>query len=162
MAGGPSSGPSMVTAFAQLRGSRSPLRSQPGRRCLSHLKQSRTSRDELCSQPRSGAPSHSACPTPSAPSARPRPLADARGHSASPLAASRRGCSRGPPPPAHSHAICLPTPHLITFPLAILGPANHRATSLSDLRDGAGLLASGRAEGKKTLYLTLPTSYPMG
>lgn len=74
MAGGPSSGPSIVTAFAQLRGSRSPLRSQPGRRCLSHLKQSRASRDELCSQPRSGAPSHSAGPTPSAPSARPRPL----------------------------------------------------------------------------------------
>ena len=54
---------------SQLRGSHSPLRSRPNRRCLSHLKRSHcTSHDQLSPQPRSGVPSHSANPTPSAPS----------------------------------------------------------------------------------------------
>lgn len=79
LAGGPSSGRSMVTALTPFREPRSSFRSQPGGRCLLHLKRSRgAEHDQLRSQPRSGAPSHSDCPTPRA-EHRSRPFPDVKG-----------------------------------------------------------------------------------
>lgn len=116
MAGGPSSWRSMVTALTA-QGIALASSSQPGCRCLSHLKPSRrTSRNQLSSQPRSGVPPTAPALLPPRQASRTRPLPDVRDRFVSPLAASRR------------RSLALPR----SLPALTQSACQHHTSSLSD------------------------------